>query len=112
MADFSGEHTPALSDSERAAITALTAVIDPEIGMNIVDLGLIYELTVQNDRVYARITMTTQGSPMHESICNAAERALQQAFPGNDVNVHLVWEPVWTPDRLSAATKERLGFPG
>ena len=97
-------------DDNAKAYDALRSVIDPEIGINIVDLGLVYEVTIKPEYVLVNITMTTQGCPMHESICDAARRALQLAFPGLEITVHLVWEPAWSPDRMSASARERLGY--
>src|SRR5512142_254183 len=101
---------PLAADGAEEALETLRSVIDPEIGMNVVDLGLVYEVAVQPSYVYVQMTMTTPGCPMHESICDAAKRALEQAFPGREINVHLVWEPAWTPERLSPAARERLGY--
>lgn len=112
MSESTQQTTNATTEQNARALDVLRTVIDPEIGMNIVDLGLVYEATVKSDYVYVQMTMTTAGCPMHESITGAAKRALEQAFPGIEVNVHLVWEPAWTPARLSPAAKEKLGFPG
>ena len=100
----------AVVDDNAKAFDALRSVIDPEIGMNIVELGLVYDVSVKSEYVLVNLTMTTQGCPMHESICDAARRALQLAFPGLEITVHLVWEPAWSPDRMSASARERLGY--
>jgi len=92
------------------AVEALYQIIDPELGINVIDLGLVYEMRISPEEVYVQMTMTTPGCPMHESIVNAAERALKMLFPLKTVNIHLVWEPAWTPERLSPSAKQKLGF--
>lgn len=95
--------------SEKLILTALKHVLDPEIGINIVDLGLIYEVKVENGDVHIKMTMTTPGCPLHESISKGAEEAVKQ-LPGVDsVKVDLVWDPPWTPERLSDWAKKQLG---
>ncbi len=100
---------PPPSDEETVR-EILRGIIDPELGINIIDLGLVYEMKVNDGDVYVKMTMTTPGCPLHESIVGAVDRALKLHFPTKLVNVDLVWEPRWTPERLSHAAKEKLGF--
>jgi len=96
--------------SEKLILTALKHVLDPEIGVNIVDLGLVYEVKVENGDVYIKMTMTTPGCPLHESISKGAEEAVRQ-LPGiESVKVDLVWEPAWTPERMSDWARKQLGW--
>lgn len=96
--------------SEKLILTALKHVLDPEIGVNIVDLGLVYEVKVENGDVYIQMTMTTPGCPLHESISKGAEEAVRQ-LPGiESVKVDLVWEPAWTPERMSDWARKQLGW--
>lgn len=88
----------------------LRQVLDPELGINIVDLGLIYEVQVRRDRVvYVRMTLTTPGCPLHDTIIGGVKRAIQEQCQIT-VEVDLVWEPAWTPERMSHHAKEMLGF--
>lgn len=96
--------------SEQLIRTALKHVLDPEIGINIVDLGLIYDVKIDNGNIHITMTMTTAGCPLHASISKGAEEAVKQ-LPGVDnVNVDLVWEPAWTPDRMSDWARKELGW--
>lgn len=99
-----------LPSNEEVVREILCGIIDPELGINIIDLGLVYEMKVNDGDVYVKMTMTTPGCPLHESIVGAVDRVLKMHFPTKQVNVDLVWEPRWTPERLSEAAKEKLGF--
>ena len=96
--------------SEKLILTALKHVLDPEIGVNIVDLGLVYEVKVENGDVYIQMTMTTPGCPLHESISKGAEEAVRQFPGGARVKVDLVWERAWTPERMSDWARKQLGW--
>ncbi|NUM32834.1 MAG: metal-sulfur cluster assembly factor [Bacteroidetes bacterium] len=92
-------------------INALKEVMDPEIGLNIVDLGLVYELNFdeENKTVNLLMTLTTQYCPMGESICNSAKNKLETAFEGYIANVELVFDPPWTFESLSEEGRRFLG---
>ncbi len=97
-------------DAERVQ-TALRYIMDPELGINIVDLGLIYGIQVQGGEVSVRMTLTTRGCPLHDGLVGAAERVVQ-SLPGvTAVHVEVVWEPSWTPDRISAQGRQILMEP-
>ncbi|HEX8967357.1 MAG TPA: metal-sulfur cluster assembly factor [Chloroflexota bacterium] len=97
--------------TEDAVREALREVIDPELGENLVDLGLVYGVRVQDARVEVDLTLTTPGCPLHASLHAAAERAIRLMVPGvRDVVVDIVFEPRWTPERVSPAARQRLGF--
>lgn len=90
---------------------ALREVIDPELGENLVDLGLVYRVEIDGARVAVDLTLTTPACPLHASLHAATERAIRLMVPGvEDVEVQIVFEPRWTPDRMSDAAKRRLGF--
>jgi len=91
-------------------LNALHDVIDPEIGYNIVDIGLIYGVTVHGNRVDVRMTMTTPGCPAQDYIQSGVqERSLQ--IPGVDtVAVELVWEPRWSVEKMTPAAKAHVGI--
>jgi metal-sulfur cluster biosynthetic enzyme len=94
---------------ETAVLGTLQQVIDPEIGCNIVDLGLIYSVTITGTRVVVAMTLTTPGCPMHESICQGVQYALLQMDGVEDVEVHLVWDPPWHPSMMTATGREMTG---
>jgi metal-sulfur cluster biosynthetic enzyme len=102
---------PPPSDAERErALRALATVIDPEIGENIVDLGLVERLTLDGTRVALSLVLTSPTCPMGGAIADDAQRALQEALPGREVRVDEAQDVAWTPQRLSAAARERLGW--
>lgn len=88
----------------------LKSVIDPEVGFNIVDMGLVYGIDIKDKEVIITMTLTTPGCPMHDSITEWAERVIKQLDPVMDVKINLVWEPQWTPDMMSNEIKELLGY--
>ena len=94
----------------QSLLDALRSVIDPELGHNIVDLGLIYDVVVEDSRATITMTMTTPGCPAVDMIRNGVvERA--SAVPGlTDVAVNVVWDPPWNKDMMSEAAKLQLGF--
>jgi len=90
---------------------ALRQVDDPEVGMNIVDLGLVYEVTVAEDRVRVDMTMTTAACPMADMLAAQAQRAVAVIVPaGTAVEVRLVWDPPWTPDKMTGMAKTHFGW--
>lgn len=99
----------AVDDS--AVRDALRQVVDPEAGMNIVDLGLVYGIEVGADAVRIEMTMTTAACPMADLIVDEALQAIESVVPrGTEVDVQLVWDPPWTPERMSDLARERFGW--
>ncbi|HEY8695523.1 MAG TPA: metal-sulfur cluster assembly factor [Chloroflexota bacterium] len=93
-----------------ALLGALKNVYDPELGVNVVDLGLIYDIEQNDGNIKVDMTVTTPGCPLHESMLQGVGDALS-IFPGvKRVEVRLVWEPLWTPDRISAEGRQALGW--
>jgi metal-sulfur cluster biosynthetic enzyme len=89
---------------------ALKQVIDPEIYENIVDLGLVYGIdVVPQDHVIVTMTLTTPHCPMGPQIIEDVEKTIQAEGAGS-VEVKIVWEPAWTPDRMTDALKAQLGI--
>jgi metal-sulfur cluster biosynthetic enzyme len=85
-------------------------VKDPEVNLNIVDMGLIYEIVVVNDDVSVDMSLTSPGCPSGPEIMGDAERELK-SIPGiGDVALNLVWTPPWTPDRIEPRVRAYLGF--
>lgn len=85
------------------ALAALQRVVDPEIGLNVVDLGLLYQLDFDEAirKLYISMTLTTQFCPMGESITTGVKQALQVTFPGDEVEVHLTFDPRWNHEMIS-----------
>ena len=92
------------------ALAALYDVYDPEIGLNVVDLGLIYQIDFDDDekRIAASMTLTTQFCPMGESITADVTQTLANTFKDYCVNINLTFDPPWNADRISAEGQEFL----
>lgn len=93
--------------------TVLGRIIDPEVGINIVDLGLIYEVLVNEDETHmqVRMTMTSPACPMGGHIADEVRAALHQRWPSlGQLEVVLVWDPPWSSERLSEAARRQLGW--
>lgn len=96
--------------NEAAVLDALKTVYDPELGLDIVSLGLIYNIEIHRDTVHILMTLTTPGCPMHDAIGVGAEWTLKQ-LPGiTNVEIELTWDPPWDPSRMSEAARFALGF--
>jgi metal-sulfur cluster biosynthetic enzyme len=90
---------------------ALRQVDDPEAGMNIVDLGLVYVVEVTPGQVRIEMTMTTAACPMTEMIVEQVRNVVTSIVPsGTAIDVELVWDPPWTPDKMSGIAKEHFGW--
>lgn len=88
----------------------LQDVIDPELGVNIVDLGLVYDVAAHEGGVHIRMTLTTPGCPLGGYLDDEVGRALAQ-LPGRPpVRVELVWDPPWRPELMTDAAKRMLGW--
>ena len=87
-------------------------VRDPELMMNIVDLGLVYNIEVtEENNAEVTMTLTSPGCPAGPQIITDVQRETHNAFPElNEVNVHLTWTPFWTPDLMSDEAKDELGI--
>lgn len=97
--------------SENLVYQALRNCRDPEIPVNIVDLGLIYDVRIVEDLVQVKMTLTTQGCGMGGYISQEAEEQIR-ALPGvRAANVEIVWDPPWDPTMISQEGKKTLGLP-
>ena len=96
--------------SEEQIRTALTKVIDPEIGFNIVDMGLVYKIDIHDNSIIITMTLTTPGCPMHNSITDWAEKEIKNLDPLLDVKINLVWQPPWTPNMMNSNLRKSLGY--
>ena len=90
---------------------ALRKVKDPELGLNIVDLGLVYDIAVDpSNNVHVDMTLTSPGCPAGPQIMTDAERVLQ-TLPGiGDIELNLVWSPFWTPERIEPRVRAYMGL--
>lgn len=96
---------------ESAVRDALAEVEDPEAGMNIVDLGLVYGVEVASDAIRVDITMTTPACPVADLLVDQARAAIARIAPaGTAIDVRLVWEPIWNPNMMSGVAKDHFGW--
>lgn len=108
-ADSAADHTTDGLSADQARI-ALRRVKDPELNLNIVDLGLIYEVTVDGSTVRVDMSLTSPGCPSGPEIMAEAEQQLR-SLPGVDeVVMNLVWSPPWTPERIEPRVRAYMGF--
>ena len=97
--------------NEETVRAALRGVIDPEVGMNVVDLGLVYGIEIAPNRVRVSMTMTTPACPMGAMITEDAREAIRDIVPEDaEVDVQLVWDPPWSSDLMSEHAKQRFGW--
>ncbi|MBU7017540.1 MAG: DUF59 domain-containing protein [Theionarchaea archaeon] len=83
---------------------------DPEIPINIVDLGLIYGVSIEGKTVNVDMTLTAPGCPMHSLIARDVKQKVESLPEVDEAVVRVVWDPPWTPDRMSEEAKKKLGF--
>ncbi|HEY7833612.1 MAG TPA: metal-sulfur cluster assembly factor [Ktedonobacterales bacterium] len=105
-----------MNEDERAATRAriykaLHTVLDPELGVNVVDLGLVYDVQVREDGyITVTMTLTTPGCPMHESLGHGVARALGKVPGVTGGDLQLVWSPPWDPSMMTPEGKAALGW--
>ncbi|KTD65948.1 SUF system Fe-S cluster assembly protein [Legionella shakespearei] len=96
---------------KEAVILALKGVFDPEIPVNIYDLGLIYNVAINDEgHVDIQMTLTTPGCPVAQTFPGTVEQAVNQVDGISDCTVELVWEPPWTQERMTEAARLELGI--
>jgi len=91
-----------------AVTGALKKVLDPELGVNIVDLGLVYGVEAENGTVKVTMTLTTPGCPLHTAIARGAAAAVRNLDGVEEAQVEVVWDPPWTPERMSPEARAHL----
>ncbi len=108
---MSDDRLPGVDEARaRATWTALGGVFDPELGLDLVSLGLVYAVDVRGDAVEVTMTLTTPGCPAAESMPEMARYAIAETVGADvDVRVHLVWSPPWELSMMSDAAARRLG---
>lgn len=90
-------------------LAALTRVVDPEISLSIVDVGLVHCVSVDDTRAAVRMTMTSAACPVTDVIVDDVQNELDRVLPpGCAIDVEVVWDPPWTPDRLSERARRFL----
>ena len=90
---------------------ALQQVVDPEVAMNIVDVGLVYAIEAKDDSVHVTMTMTSAACPVADVILDDVQDELESALPAQFVvDVELVWEPAWSTERMSERAKTFMGW--
>ena len=89
----------------------LKKCIDPEIPVNIVDLGLIYGVEIKKEKdVDIKMTMTTRGCPLHNTMVNDVKNSVSKIIGVGNINVEIVWDPPWSIDKMDPKAREMLGF--
>lgn len=89
---------------------ALRGVKDPELGLNIVDLGLVYDVQVESGKATVTMTLTSPGCPAGGQILSGAKEAAESVEGVDEAEVSLVWKPFWTPERIDPKVRASLGF--
>jgi len=101
---------PSIPD-ESTIRDALSTVQDPEAGMNIIDLGLVYAVEVAEGRVRVDMTMTTPACPVADMLVDQARAAIATVVPPDTaIAVQLVWEPIWNPSMMTGIAKDHFGW--
>ena len=95
--------------TESDVLETLRQVFDPELGCNIVDLGLVYSINITEDHVAVVMTLTTPGCPMHDSIRCGAQNALLGIDGVESAEVEIVWDPPWHPSMMTEAGRAATG---
>lgn len=92
--------------------SALKRCMDPEIPVNVVDLGLVYGVQVkpENNDVDIKMTMTTRGCPLHDTLVSDVKRFVGKINGVGDINVQIVWDPPWSLEKMDPVARDRLGF--
>jgi metal-sulfur cluster biosynthetic enzyme len=96
--------------NEEAVRRALRQVKDPELDMNILDLGLVYDVEVNDGDVRIAMTLTSPGCPAGPMITNDAYKVVRALEGVQDVDIEIVWEPYWTPERIDPKVRALMGF--
>ena len=96
--------------TQEEVIEKLKGCIDPELGLNIVDLGLVYSVSIDQSRVNVQMTLTTPGCPLDAYFVRDITNKLKTHKDVSDVSVEFTFEPPWTPSKMSDESKDVLGF--
>jgi metal-sulfur cluster biosynthetic enzyme len=102
-----------LTPKEQEIAQLLKTVVDPEVNVNIYDLGLIYEISLdeENKTIKVVMTLSTRGCPLGDVIIQNVQVVLEANYPGYKIDVELVWEPMWSPEMITEEGKKAIeGF--
>jgi metal-sulfur cluster biosynthetic enzyme len=98
------------SELRMPVLAALSRVVDPEVALTIVDLGLVYGVEIDRDSARVRMTMTSAACPVADVIVDEVEFELERLLPADcAIAVELCWEPPWSPERMSARARRFMG---
>ncbi len=99
------------SITENQILESLKQCMDPEIPISVVDMGLIYGINInQDNKVDIKMTMTTRGCPLHDTLVTDVKRYVNKVPGVSGVNVEIVWEPAWTPEKMSDEGKKLINY--
>ena len=104
------EHKDLSRLDEQAVLDALKVVKDPEVGISIIDLGLVYDVEIDAGKVEVKMTLTSPGCPVGPQIMQEADETVRGLAGVKDVRIELVWEPYWTPERINPKVRAYLGM--
>lgn len=96
--------------TKKDVLNALSKVIDPEIGLNIVDLGLVYDVKIEDGKVNVKMTLTMPTCPLSKYIVGLARSSIERLEGVKEATIELVWDPPWNPNMMSEKAKKLLGF--
>jgi metal-sulfur cluster biosynthetic enzyme len=110
MSDYQEPSQGPTTASVESVRVALRQVKDPELGFNIVDLGLVYTIDITGGDVLVEMTLTSPGCPVGGQLLGEADAVVREVDGVKNVRVELVWEPFWTPERIDPKVRAYLGF--
>jgi metal-sulfur cluster biosynthetic enzyme len=96
--------------TEETLRQALRTVKDPELNLSIIDLGLVYDVAVEDGAVHIRMTLTSPGCPAGPQIMNDIHKTLRPVEGVKDVDIEIVWEPYWTPEQIDPKIRAMMGY--
>ena len=96
--------------TQEAVLQALRECYDPEIPINIVDLGLIYGVEIVEDKVKVKMTLTSPGCPLHSFVAQSVRQRIEKIEGVHQAEVEIMWQPAWTPERMSPEARKSLGW--
>jgi len=96
--------------NEEAVRRVLRQVKDPELDLNIIDLGLVYDVEIDDGDVRVKMTLTSPGCPAGPMITNDAYKVIRAVDGVKDVDIEIVWEPYWTPEKIDPKVRALMGF--
>jgi metal-sulfur cluster biosynthetic enzyme len=96
--------------TEASVLSALRDVLDPELGINIVDLGLVYAVQADADSISVKLGVTSPTCPLGPHLAETARAAVAAIAPGSRIDVEITLDPPWSPERMSDAARAQLGW--